>query len=370
MLKLGCKPHLVTFSTLIKGFCMELKVGQAARLFNEMVLTGYQPDLYIYTIIVNGLCKIGDSSGGLRMLREMEERGFWPDIVAYSAVIDCLCQWNEVTRLFNEMESKNLKPNAVTYNILVDGLCKEGKISEALAVVEMMSHRGLQPNVITYSELINGYRLRNEMDEARKVFDSMVNHGCEPNVFSYNIMINGYCKTNRIDEAVKLFHEMTQKGPIPDTVTYTTLMSGMFQAMQNSELEPYIVHYNILIDGMIEAGHLEAARKLFSHIFVTGLKPSLPSFNRMIKGLCDGLPEKAYDLFSKMEEDDCLPNNISYNITIRGFLQSNDRSRAMKILHEMVKQGFSADACTAIMLVDLLSINEEDEPTYEISQAL
>ncbi|XVF35662.1 hypothetical protein REPUB_Repub18cG0165400 [Reevesia pubescens] len=135
----------------------------------------------------------------------------------------------------------------------------------------------------------------------------------------------------------------------------------------NKELPRYIGHHNILRDGMIEAGRLEAARELFSHIFITGLKPSLPTYNKMIKGLCDeGLPEKAYDLLRKMEEDDCFPNNISYNITIRGFLQSNDLSKAMKILHEMENKGFSADASTAIMVVDLLSINEDNQPTYEM----
>ncbi|XVF57049.1 hypothetical protein PTKIN_Ptkin06aG0172000 [Pterospermum kingtungense] len=392
MLKLGYYPNFVTFSTLISGFCREPYFADAYRLFHEMVLIGYQPSLH--SLVVYGLCKIGDTYEARRMLREREERGFQPDVLNYCDVIRSFCKngfLTEALDFVSEIKVEGIGPNVHNsliraINTLINGLCGEGEIYAAKDVVAMMDFKGLRPNVITYNELINGYRMQNEMQEARKVFDSMVHHGCEPNIFSYNLMISGYCKTDRLDEALKLFDEMF-RGPFPDAVTFATLIGAMYQEDRLSdamnllrrfdliydrnglsnvvleiadrtmleELESYVVFYDVVLDGMLEIGCFGVAKELFHQIYASGLKPSLVTYNIMMEGLrCEGLPEKSYELLRTMECD-YFPNSMSYNIVIRGFLQSNDLSRGMKILHEMVKKGFCADASTAILLVDQLS---------------
>ena len=75
----------------------------------------------------------------------------------------------------------------------------------------------------------------------------------------------------------------------------------------------------------------------------------------------EGLANKAYELFRKMEVNGCLPDDCSYNVLIQGFLQNNDISTAAKILPEMVCKGFSADISTATMFVDLLSSDTTGE---------
>ncbi|XVF57079.1 hypothetical protein PTKIN_Ptkin06aG0175000 [Pterospermum kingtungense] len=388
MLKLGYYPHFVTFSTLIEGFCRGNYVADAYRLFNEMVITGYQPSLNLYTLVVSGLCKIGDTYVARRILREMEERGFQPDVVNYCDVIHSLCKNSLLTEALDfvfEMKVKGIRPNVYNsliraVNILINGLCEKGEMHASLDVVAMMDFKGLRPNVITYNELINGYRMQNEMNEARKVFDSMVHYGCEPNSFSYNLMISGYCKTDRLDEALKLFDEMVRGGPFPDAVTYATLMGALFQknrfddaidllsrfnfiddehGLEEHNLEkvvvetayhaslgkpePYIVCYDMLLDGMVEIDSFGAAGELFNQICASGLKPSLATYNIMMKRLFyEGLPEKSYELLRALEYD-YFPNSFSYNIVLISFVLNNDISRETEILHEMEEKGFCPD---------------------------
>ncbi|KAI5555644.1 hypothetical protein BDE02_19G097100 [Populus trichocarpa] len=55
-----------------------------------------------------------------------------------------------------------------------------------------------------------------------------------------------------------------------------------------------------------------------------------------------------------MEEDGYSPDEWSYNVIIRGFLQHKDASRAVQLIGEMRDKGFLADAHTkALCLLHL-----------------
>ncbi|XP_040967082.1 pentatricopeptide repeat-containing protein At5g16640, mitochondrial-like [Gossypium hirsutum] len=119
MLKLGVEPDVVTFSTLINGFCNQNKIFEVVSIFDEMAERGYQAQLIAYNTILKGLCKIGN--------------------------ID---RAEEATRLLNEMVDNNIPLDIVTYNLLIDALCKDGKISKAVETVDMMTKQGIEPNMV------------------------------------------------------------------------------------------------------------------------------------------------------------------------------------------------------------------------------
>ena len=65
-------------------------------------------------------------------------------------------------------------------------------------------------------------------------------------------------------------------------------------------------------------------------------------------------------LLKVMEENGCSPNDFTYNTIIRGLIGNNEMSRAIQVFHEMVERGFSADASTTELLVDLLANGKLD----------
>ena len=52
-------------------------------------------------------------------------------------------------------------PDVQTFSILVDTRCKEGMLTEAKEVFDVMIQRGIDPNIVTYNSLIDGYCLQN-----------------------------------------------------------------------------------------------------------------------------------------------------------------------------------------------------------------
>jgi pentatricopeptide repeat protein len=98
---------------------------------------------------------------------------------------------------------------------------------------------------------------------------------------------------------------------------------------------------------MCKFGNLKDARKLFSELFVQGLLPNVQIYTTIINNLCkEGLLDEALEAFRNMEGDGCPPDEFSYNVIIRGFLQYKDESRAAQLIGEMRDRGFVAEAGT------------------------
>ncbi|CAI0554738.1 unnamed protein product [Linum tenue] len=97
------------------------------------------------------------------------------------------------------------------------------------------------------------------------------------------------------------------------------------------------------------------------------LQPDTRTYNITINGLCrQRFVDEAYELFRKMEaEDSCVPDNCSYNVIIHGFLRHKDPLEAMDLILEMVSKGFSADATTMSLLLEMLPKNQLDHPILQ-----
>ena len=103
-------------------------------------------------------------------------------------------------------------------------------------------------------------------------------------------------------------------------------------------------------------------RELFSKLSVKVLQPNFQIYTTIINALCkEGLVDEAFEAFRKMEEDGYSPDEWSYKVIIRGFLQHKDASRAVQLIGEMRDRGFFADAHTKALMVDLLSNDENLE---------
>lgn len=91
----------------------------------------------------------------------------------------------------------------------------------------------------------------------------------------------------------------------------------------------------------------------------------------MINGLCrEGLLDEAKELLLKMEETSCIPNYITYNVIVQGFLKSSQCAEAIVLIEKMIERGFSANASTISISVDLLAISRQDPTLLNVIRKL
>ncbi|WZZ11195.1 hypothetical protein YC2023_097116 [Brassica napus] len=266
-------------------------------------------------------------------------------------------QHSLVLSLSKQMEFNGVAFDLYTLNITMNCFCRlrklERKLKEAEELYNEMITRGIDPDTITYNSLIDGLCIENRLDEANQMVDVvMVSKGCDPDIVTFNILINGYCKAKLVDEGMRVFREISLRGLVADTVTYNTL-----------------------VQGFCEAGKLDVAKELFQEMVSQGARPDIVTYRILLDGLCDnGELQEALDILEKMqkckkgslseadklfrkmgEEDGTAPSECTYNTLIRAHLGGSGVATSVELIEEMKRCGFSADASTMKMVIDMLS---------------
>ena len=62
-------------------------------------------------------------------------------------------------------------PNIVFFSSIINGLCKEGNVTYAQDIFNLVVEIGESPDVTTFTSLIDGYCLVGKMEKASRVFD-------------------------------------------------------------------------------------------------------------------------------------------------------------------------------------------------------
>lgn len=298
MIQRGIFPDVVTFSSLIYGFCHAGQWKDVRLLLNEksldvcsfniimdalckqgllleahavcyeMIKRGVQPDVISYTILMDGYCLKCKVDKARKLFDMMIEAGLVPDVWSYNILIQGYCKIERVDEAMNlceDMLTKNLVPNAVTYKYLFDGLCRFGRLPDAWNFLTRMHYRGHRPPDLTPYNIILETLCEQHLDKANKIFNSLIP---EPNVQSYNILISGYCKNGRVDEAMSIYQNMCLRNIVRDSETFKLLINAFCKRKQcdkaialyknNRDLCPF----KILMDGLRKNGMEEVAQRV------------------------------------------------------------------------------------------------------------
>ncbi|KAK6280247.1 hypothetical protein POUND7_020514 [Theobroma cacao] len=229
--KRGLRATVVSFNTLINGYCKSGNLGEGFRLKRAMEDSGIRPDVFTYSVLINGLCKesrLDDANG---LFEEMCNRG-------EGRLIDA-------ERTLREMLSAGMKPDDATYTMVIDGFCKNGNVKMGFKLLKEMQSDGHVPGVITYNVLMNGLCKLGQMKNANMLLDAMIGLGVVPDDITYNILLDGHCKKGNPKDFNRLKSEM---GLVADYASYKSLIS---QIGRSSKHSPKLVEKSSLSLGIV-----------------------------------------------------------------------------------------------------------------------
>jgi pentatricopeptide repeat protein len=94
------------------------------------------------------------------------------------------------------------------------------------------------------------------------------------------------------------------------------------------------------MDGLCKEGRLKDAQEIFQDLLIKGYNVTIWTYNIMINGLClEGLFDDAMTLLSKMEDNGCIPDAVTYQTIIYALFENDENYKAEKLLREMVARG-------------------------------
>ena len=93
----GVTPSVVTYTTLLGGFCRVKRPQAALELFHKMQACGKHPDFQTYVVLLDGLCKNKQIAEAMELFQEMEDNNLDHNIVFHNILIDCMCNARELS---------------------------------------------------------------------------------------------------------------------------------------------------------------------------------------------------------------------------------------------------------------------------------
>ncbi|KAJ8634886.1 hypothetical protein MRB53_009153 [Persea americana] len=107
--KKNLTPDVVSYNSLIYGYCQVGDIEEASRLFDNLSVNHLSPTVVTYNTLIDGLCRVGALEEARKLKDEMSEHGLLPDVIAYTTLVNGLGKIGDLVLakgFFDEMLGK------------------------------------------------------------------------------------------------------------------------------------------------------------------------------------------------------------------------------------------------------------------------
>jgi pentatricopeptide repeat protein len=164
MFQRGIEPNLITYSSILKGYCQDNNLDRALDLLEHMKQASqFKPDEVTYNTLLDGCARQGLYDRGMLLLEEMEAAGVRPTNFTLSILVKLANRGKRLERCFELTEEISTKykfsPNVHVYNNLIQACVNNKDTQRGMDVlVEMLSKKRhpVSPDARTYTLLLRG----------------------------------------------------------------------------------------------------------------------------------------------------------------------------------------------------------------------
>ncbi|KAJ7562637.1 hypothetical protein O6H91_03G078200 [Diphasiastrum complanatum] len=240
---------------------------------------------------------------------------------------------------------------------IVSKLCQEGRLIEALHMVELMLQQNIQAPIDAYVALLKACARRKALVEGKQVHALLVQSGRDSDVFLGSTLLDMYAKCGSVVDALKVFNMM----PEHTVFSWTALMSAyaehgqceeainLFQRMQRTGIAPDKVSFVVVIKACGRIAALEEGKEIHSHIIKSGFESDVVVGSSLVGMYAKcGCLEDACAVFNKMNERDA----VSWNVMITGYAQQGFGKKALALYEQMKQEGVQPDIITYVVLLN------------------
>ncbi|WCJ20358.1 Tetratricopeptide repeat (TPR)-like superfamily protein [Euphorbia peplus] len=204
---LGIVPDVVSYNTLIKGYCEMGRKDCAFGVIDEMERKGIQPDSITFNTLLNGFYGGGDFDGGEKVWGLMESKGVVPNVRSYNAMLRGLVskkRMEEAVEVFGEMEGKGVKPDVISFNAVITGFCEAEDLENAKHWYLKLRGCDYKPDRVTYVTLIPFFCRMEDFSTAHELCIEIINHGLLVRAALFQPVVDGLVKQSKVEEAKEL----------------------------------------------------------------------------------------------------------------------------------------------------------------------
>eukprot|EP00933_Yihiella_yeosuensis_P071764 TRINITY_DN79_c0_g1_i2.p1 TRINITY_DN79_c0_g1~~TRINITY_DN79_c0_g1_i2.p1 ORF type:complete len:851 (-),score=236.27 TRINITY_DN79_c0_g1_i2:141-2693(-) len=212
MTERGIQCNTISYNTILNSSALCGRMEEVPRLLADMKAADppILPDVITYSTIIKGYCLGGELDKGLDLMEEMKvSAGLRPDEVMYNSILDgCAKQSRLETalKLLDEMKANGVMPSNFTLSIVCKLMGRAKQVDKAIAMVETISkENGFRPNIQVYTCLIQACIYNRKLALALSLHDEVVSGGfCRPDEKTYSSMARGFLQMRRFEQAAEV----------------------------------------------------------------------------------------------------------------------------------------------------------------------
>ncbi|KAJ1396600.1 Tetratricopeptide-like helical domain superfamily [Sesbania bispinosa] len=205
----NCPRSEKSFTALLNAFLTANRFDQVPDLFRQLPPQySIKPDTASYNVVIHAFCEMGSIDSALKMIREMEELGHRPNVITFNTLLGAFYEkrgYAEGEKIWALMRAQeDVRPDVASYKIRMSGLIRDGRVTEAVKVVDEMIVNGVKPDVRCFNVLIKGFCSDGRMEEAKYWYDELVRSKCVADRTTYDTFVPFLIEKGDFDMALKL----------------------------------------------------------------------------------------------------------------------------------------------------------------------
>lgn len=354
------RPVSATFTRLLQACCKHKALWEGKRVHAHILRRGLETDLYLANCLISMYGKCSTVQDAKKVFSNIPQQR---NVVSWTAMMNAYSQQGyckEALQLFRKMNLEGVKPNKMTFATAITACANLETLPEGREIHGYLVEKGFDSDIIVGNALINMYGKCGSVIDAQMTFDSMERW----DLFSWTALIVVYAQHGHGNEAFHVFRCMYEHSVKPNAITFISILSACtsVQALEEGKgIHSFILEYgfelqiavvNAVLTMYGKCGDVENAVGTFSKIH----HPHMSSWTAMIAvyahhGYCD----QALQLFSRMQQKDMKPNNITM-VTVLNACASPAALADGETIHLcIVKSGYGSDVIIGNALVNMYS---------------
>jgi pentatricopeptide repeat protein len=207
----GIACNNIAYNTMLNAFAHCGAMHRVPQLLEDMKCADppVEPDVVTFSTIVKGYCASGNLDKGLHLLQEMRKGDkLAHDEVMYNSLLDGCARerrGDEALRLLDDMHDSGVAPSNCTLSILVRLLGRTRRLPQAFAMVETLcSEHGIRANIQVYTCLMQACFHNRQPGKALALHDRIVREGCNPDRKAYGVLVEGCVRAGNVNKAAEV----------------------------------------------------------------------------------------------------------------------------------------------------------------------
>lgn len=212
---------IVSWSTIIKGYCQEGYGDEAFELLSLMRREGPEPTEFALASVLSVCGNMALLEQGRQLHAHVLLIGLENAAMIQSALINMYGKCGsiyETSKIFDLSKSLDL----VTWTAMINGFAEHGCSQEAINLFNKLPEVGLKPDYVAFIGVLTACSHAGLVDKAFHYFNSMTEHyHMSPSKEHYGCMVDLLCRSGRLQEAEDMIKDMPFR---QDDVVWSTLL--------------------------------------------------------------------------------------------------------------------------------------------------